>query len=449
MKFRIFDNNNRSLNKRQHKNISLSLFIISVFFSGTSIASDCKEIANITAKKLQDNYVIEDVATKLVVLLHSNSFLTNCSQQNSEDKIAEFITLELNKIAKDKHLSLTYDPQWVKELRIYRASDQSKAFADSRVMELPRDNYGFKKIEMLEGNIGYLDIRAFADSHLGGETLESAMRFLQYSDGIIIDLRNNFGGSPFMVTTLASYFFDLNTVHLSSFESREAGELTVTQEWSSPYVPGPRFKDTPLYILTSKKSASAAEGFSYIMKNLNRAILVGEVTAGSAHGRRAEIIDDNYILTLPTSRPIDPRTHDNWENKGVTPHIATTSDYAFYQAYADILKTLIQRPTDNVSLHQWVYPLIKARSSSYKPNQEDISKLVGSYGKRKIYQENGKLIYQYLEEPGFEVELLDKETIVFKAFNESRLQVVYKNNRVTAIKMLSFGGNAREFQKTL
>ena len=212
MKFRIFDNNNRSLNKRQHKNISLSLFIISVFFSGTSIASDCKEIANITAKKLQDNYVIEDVATKLVVLLHSNSFLTNCSQQNSEDKIAEFITLELNKIAKDKHLSLTYDPQWVKELRIYRASDQSKAFADSRVMELPRDNYGFKKIEMLEGNIGYLDIRAFADSHLGGETLESAMRFLQYSDGIIIDLRNNFGGSPFMVTTLASYFFDLNKI---------------------------------------------------------------------------------------------------------------------------------------------------------------------------------------------------------------------------------------------
>ncbi|XQF91761.1 hypothetical protein ACOBV8_20110 (plasmid) [Pseudoalteromonas espejiana] len=55
-------------------------------------------------------------------------------------------------------------------------------------METLTDNYGFKKVEMLDGNIGYLDIRVFSDSHLGGETLENAMKFLQHSDGIIIDL---------------------------------------------------------------------------------------------------------------------------------------------------------------------------------------------------------------------------------------------------------------------
>ena len=156
---------------------------------------------------------MKQTATKLSQLLNSEDFLTRCSQQKSAESIADFMTTELNKVANDKHLSVNYDPQWVKELKEYRASDQDKAFADKRVMETPTDNYGFKKVEMLEGNIGYLDIRMFADSHLGGATLESAMKFLQHADGIIIDLRNNFGGSPFMVNTLASYFFDLETVH--------------------------------------------------------------------------------------------------------------------------------------------------------------------------------------------------------------------------------------------
>lgn len=393
--------------------------------------------------------MIEATATKLSQLLNSEDFLSNCSQQKSAESIADFMTKELNKIANDKHLSVTYDPQWVKELKEYRASDQDKAFADKRVLETPTDNYGFKQVEMLEGNIGYVDIRSFADSHLGGATLESAMKFLQHADGIIIDLRNNFGGSPFMVNTLASYFFDLDTVHLSTFESRESGQLTQIQEWTSPYVPGPRFKDAPLYILTSKNSASAAEAFSYAMKNLGRATLVGEVTAGAAHGRNADIVNDDYILTLPTTRSVDPRTNDNWERIGVKPNMETPSDNALNVAYADVLNTLIKKGSNNSKLHQWAYPLAKAKSSQYVVHPEDINRIVGSYGERRIYQENGKVFYQHSDDRPFEIELVDKEIIVFKAFSSARLQAVYKHNKVVAVKMLSADEDAQEFKRTL
>jgi len=426
-----------------------SLAIGSLVLCNSVAAADCRDASKIIAKQLEDNYVIQNTATKLSKFMRSKLFLSDCSRLESAEDIADFMTLELNKIANDKHLSVVYDPQWVNELKTYRSSAQTKAFSDSRAMETPTDNYGFKKVEMLDGNIGYLDIRMFSDSHLGGETLENAMKFLQYADGIIIDLRNNFGGSPFMVTSLASYFFDLDTVHLSTFEQRENGVLTQTQDWTSPYVPGPRFKDTPLYILTSRNSASAAEGFSYAMQSLTRATIVGEVTAGAAHGRSAEIVNNDYILTLPSTRPVDPRTKDNWERKGVKPNIETNSDNALNVAYAEVLNSLIKSNSSNLSLHQWVYPLVKAKSSQYQPSQSDFNQIIGTYGKRKVFQENGKLFYQYLDDPAFEIELLDKETIIFKAFTEARLQAIYKDKEAVALKMLSFGEDAREFQRTM
>jgi hypothetical protein len=426
-----------------------ALLTTSMVVGGSASAADCSDVAKVVAKKLQDSYVIEATATKLSQLLNSQDFLQRCRQQKSAESIADLMTTELNKIANDKHLSVHYDPQWVKELKEYQASDQDTAFADKRVLERPTDNYGFKQVEMLEGNIGYVDIRSFADSHLGGATLESAMKFLQHADGIIIDLRNNFGGSPFMINTLASYFFDLDTVHLSTFESRGSGQLTQIQEWTSPYVPGPRFKDAPLYILTSQNSASAAEAFSYAMKNLGRATLVGEVTAGAGHGRNTEIVNDDYILSLPTTRGVDPRTNDSWEGKGVKPNIDTPSDNALNLAYADVLNTLIKKGSVNIKLHQWAYPLAKAKSSQYVVNQDDITRLVGGYGERKVYQENGKLFYQHADDRPFEIELIDKETIVFKAFSSARLQAVYQNNQVVALKMLSADEDATEFKRTL
>jgi len=431
------------------KNRIIKFFAFSsVMLSVTANASDCHDISKVVAKQLQDAYVIETAANKLSQLISSAEFIAKCGKQGAPESIAQFMTVELNKIANDKHLAVIYDPAWVNELTKHRAAETKDTFADKRALETPTDNYGFKKVEILEGNIGYLDIRSFADSHLGGETLENTMKFLRYTDGMIIDLRHNFGGSPFMVTTLASYFFDSDTVHLFTAESRAGGVTTQLQDWTSPYVPGPRFKDTPLYILTSRNSASAAEAFSYAMQNLDRATLVGEVTAGAAHGRSVEIINDSFLLTLPTTRPVDPRTQSNWERTGVTPNVAAMSENALNVAYAGVLKELTDQGNKNKELQQWVYPVVNAKSKGYKAQESDLQQVVGTYGNRKIYQEKGKLFYQYIGDSPFEIELLDKETLAFKAFTSARLEIVYHGAKVKAIRMLQFGDKSQEFDKT-
>jgi len=424
------------------------LAFCSVVTCSATYASDCINLSKRIATQLQDAYVIEETANELSKLVRSAPFLASCEQQKTPQGIAKYVTEALNKLANDKHLALVYDPLWVKDLKKHYSSSPKEAFADSRALETPTDNYGFKKVEILDGNIGYMDIRSFADSHLGGETVENAMKFLKYTDGIIIDLRHNFGGSPFMVTTLASYFFDADTVHLFTSESRSSGSLTQIQDWTSPYVPGPRFNDVPVYILTSQNSASAAEAFSYTMKSIGRATLVGEVTAGAAHGRSVEIINDSFLLSLPTARPVDPRTNSNWERLGVTPTIAAKSENALNIAYADLLKELIKQDGKNKALQQWVYPVIHAKSESYKAQQSEVTQITGTYGNRKIYQKGDKLFYQYVGDTAFEIELLDKETITFKAFSNARLEVVYQDKKVTGIRMLHFGDTPQTFNKT-
>jgi C-terminal processing protease CtpA/Prc len=62
-------------------------------------------------------------------------------------------------------------------------------------------------VEQLPGNVGYLDFRGFASPDQAGATAIAALNFLAYCDAIIIDLRQNGGGSPAQIQLISSYFF--------------------------------------------------------------------------------------------------------------------------------------------------------------------------------------------------------------------------------------------------
>jgi retinol-binding protein 3 len=62
--------------------------------------------------------------------------------------------------------------------------------------EMQRINCGFKRIEILPGNIGYLKFNMFANPEICGSTATAAMNFLAYVDAIIFDLRDNGGVTP-------------------------------------------------------------------------------------------------------------------------------------------------------------------------------------------------------------------------------------------------------------
>jgi C-terminal processing protease CtpA/Prc len=149
---------------------------------------------------------------------------------------------------------------------------------------MERDNCGFRKVEILPGNIGYLKFDMFADASFCGPTVVAAMNFLAHVDAIIFDLRENGGGDPKMVALVLSYLFDQPT-HVNDLYNRK--DDATTQYWTLPFVPGIRLGSAPAFVLIAKRTFSGAEEFTYDLKNLKRATIVGETTGGGAPRRRS------------------------------------------------------------------------------------------------------------------------------------------------------------------
>ena len=94
------------------------------------------------------------------------------------------------------------------------------------------------------------------------------MGLLANCDAIIFDMRRNGGGNPGMVQYMCSHFFKERT-HLNSLYWREGD---VTQEFWTHDVPG-AVLDVPLFVLTSSRTFSGAEEFSYNLKTRKRATI--------------------------------------------------------------------------------------------------------------------------------------------------------------------------------
>jgi tetratricopeptide (TPR) repeat protein len=187
------------------------------------------------------------------------------------------------------------------------------------------EHLGFHKLEWIDGNIGYLDLRRFYPISESKETLDAAMRFLAAANAIIIDLRENQGGAGESLPYFCSYFFEYPT-QLTGHYSREDDFLT--EFWTAREIAGERRSDVPLFLLTSDRTFSAAEAFAYDMKVRNRATLIGDSTKGGAHSVDLYQLNDQFEIYISTARAINPVTSSNWEGTGVIPDIVVPSHSA-------------------------------------------------------------------------------------------------------------------------
>jgi retinol-binding protein 3 len=190
-------------------------------------------------------------------------------------QFAEQLTGVLQAITHDKHLRVAYSvkPQPEQPEQPDNAEPTQAETADERLRE-QQLNFGIERVERLPGNIGVIEVREFVAPERAGSTIAAALALVAHTDALIVDLRRNPGGDPATVALMSSYLFDQRT-HLSDFYERE-GERH-EQSWTQDWVPGPRFGGKkPVYVLTSALSASGAEEFSYNLRNLRRATLVGK-----------------------------------------------------------------------------------------------------------------------------------------------------------------------------
>jgi tetratricopeptide (TPR) repeat protein len=210
------------------------------------------------------------------------------------------------------------------------AGDPAAAMAAAR-RRMRAENYGFVRVEVLEGNVGYLDFRFFAPVEEARETAAAAMRLLANVDALVFDLRQNGGGSPDMVQFLCSYLFDERT-HLNSLYWRE-GDRTEAF-WTLDDLPGPRLADVPVFVLTAERTFSGAEEFAYNLRTRERATLVGETTGGGANPGGFMPVSDRLGIFVPTGRAVNPVTGTNWEGTGVEPHVAVPAEEAYDRGLA-------------------------------------------------------------------------------------------------------------------
>jgi hypothetical protein len=258
---------------------------------------------------------------------------------------------------------------------------------------LRRVNYGVRGVDVLPGNIGYLDIRNFGGFEFGEpgqparQAVDAALQLLSGTNALIIDLRENGGGAPQMVGYLSSAFVKKDADIFNTFHGRGRTMSEAPLDWH----PQPRL-DTPLFILISARTASAAEAFAYTMQSAKRATVVGEVSLGAANPGAPVDAGNGFNVFVSFASPINQMTKANWEGRGVKPDVAVASAAAPETARRLALQAVLAgglKGDDATDAH-WALDALQAESQSAPPvHAKDY---LGSYGTLVITEANGHLI---------------------------------------------------------
>jgi hypothetical protein len=238
-------------------------------------------------------------------------------EKSGDDAAAEgqdfagLLTRQMQSVSHDMHLSTEYSQDRLPE---HPPEETPESLARYR-KAMEQEHCMFRKVEILPHGVGYLKLNFFPDTSVCGPTATAAMASLNRADAIIFDLRDNTGGFENMVTLIAGYLFD----HPEYMYSPRGAPTE--KSWTHSPVPGNRLADKPVYVLTSASTWSGAEQFSYDLKMLGRATLVGETTRGGAHAGVFHRIDDHFGVGIPEVKPVNPFGEADWEGTGVEPDV--------------------------------------------------------------------------------------------------------------------------------
>jgi hypothetical protein len=297
---------------------ALLLFLAAPAMAQSLTANDRAEIVANAASLIEQRYVDAAKARTIAASLrkHGRNWTTT-----DPEAFAEEVTEWLRRTTGDGHLGLSYSKDPIPE----GAGEANFSAAEMEKWYGPQLNHGIEKIERLPGNIMLLDLRVFPPPAMAGDVFAAALNVVAQGDALIIDLRNNAGG---METSrlLMGYLLE-GGQPLSGEYNRPANRHSagVSPDW----VPGRRFGSAkPVFVLTSRKTFSAAEAVAYDLQALKRATIVGETTGGGAHPFEYRRIHPHFAVDLPEGRSINPITGGNWQDVGVKPDVAVPADQA-------------------------------------------------------------------------------------------------------------------------
>jgi hypothetical protein len=309
---------------------------------------------------LDSNYVYPDIATKM-----NNNFQDHYEKGSYDDiedleALAPTILAHMEEIVVDKHNRVLVRNETSKML--FDMADQMEDLGGNiptgpvrKVVKMskgPSENdgqmkpvrkmmggpvnkkSGIEEAKTISNNIGYLKLSMFNSTMSpDGEAMIQAMKELSETDAFILDLRQCKGGDGSMVHLVQNFFFGWEEgdedIQIIEHYFRPMDEIM--KRFAKPYE-GKTYKGKPVYILTSKKTGSAAEDMTFSMQNHKRAVIIGETTAGAGHPTSFHKLSDNLLFMCSIARAYDPLTNMGWESTGVAPDIIVPSEDALEKA---------------------------------------------------------------------------------------------------------------------
>lgn len=284
-----------------------------LLFSTLIDAPARKEIGAKIAESLETMYVEPERGKELAAKVRTDFAAGRYDSATTPKALAEALTKNFA-AANDRHLYV----------RLQSETPQPSG------PQAPK-NHGFRSVQRLEPNLGYLDLAMFADGEGARAMADAAMAFVQGTDAVIVDVRRCPGGSGQQVAYLASYFFGEEPVVLANRFHRPSGRSmqSVTGD-----VKGKRMPNVPLYVLTSPGTGSACESFAFTLQQHGRAKVVGATTGGAGYNNAMVPLGHDLVFSVSVGKVSHPKTGKNWQGIGVQPDIVTTADKALDAARA-------------------------------------------------------------------------------------------------------------------
>ena len=199
-------------------------------------------------------------------------------------------------------------------LTVYREGQE-----DEIVVTAIRDEIEIETVshKMLDGNIGYIAISEFEEKTVGQYRGAVEELNAQGMKGLIVDLRNNPGGSLSAVCEMSDYMLPEGLVVYTEDKSGEKQEYKSTAEESF---------DKPLVVLVNGNSASASEIFSGAIQDHGIGTIVGTQTYGKGVVQSIFDLKDGTCLKLTVSEYFTPNGN-TIQGKGVTPDVEVKYEY--------------------------------------------------------------------------------------------------------------------------
>jgi hypothetical protein len=370
------------------------------------------------------------------------------SNIKDRSELANQLYKDLQLAHKDEHLGVMYSPQFAQHLETPMSENERQQGHERGLNNARENNFAFIKSEVLPGNIGYIRFDGFTEFiEEAKPTVKASFKFVINTKVLIIDLRYNGGGAAEMVSQIESYFFTKKT-RMNDIVDRLND--TTYEMYADPTKADSFTLGMPVYILTSKRTFSAAEDFSYGMKSVKRAIIVGDTTGGGAHPTQPFSLGQGFVALIPYGRAYNTITKTDWEGTGVIPDIAVSADEALPKAQTLIFTELISQARDDKEKNKLQWSLNTIRSEM--TNKVDLSILnlyPGIYeGGLDFYVKDGQLFCNNAERGNMHTQLkyIDNDLFIL----DENVQVQFEKDAAgvySKIKMFWKSGAVSEKSK--